>query len=78
MKIHIIAKPKSKINKIKHIGQDIYNLETYEVYISSLPQDWEANSEIIKSLAKHFDKIQSQIKIIWWHKGKDKLIEILD
>lgn len=77
MKIHIIAKPRSKIAKINHIGQDIYNLETYEIYISSIPKDWEANSEIIKSLAKFFDKTQSQIKIISWHKGKDKIIEIL-
>lgn len=76
-KIHIIAKPKSKIEKIIHVWKDLYDIDTYEVYISDLPQNWQANTAIIKSLAKYFNKPQSYIKIISWHRWKDKLFEIL-
>ena len=44
--------------------------------IKSKPVKGEANKEIIKKLAKHFDVSSSQVIIRSGHKSKNKIIEI--
>ncbi|MCV0391779.1 MAG: DUF167 domain-containing protein [Nitrosopumilus sp.] len=45
--------------------------------ISSKPIKGEANKELIKKIAKHFQISSSQVKIKKGHKSTEKIIEIL-
>jgi hypothetical protein len=45
--------------------------------LKSKPEKGEANKELIKKLAKHFDVHSSSIKILSGLKSKNKIVEIL-
>ncbi|MFZ9006277.1 MAG: DUF167 domain-containing protein [Nitrosopumilaceae archaeon] len=60
-----------------------FNKETFEISkdqitlgIKSRPVKGEANKEIIKKLAKHFEVSSSKVLIKSGHKSKIKIIEI--
>jgi uncharacterized protein (TIGR00251 family) len=71
MKIRIKAKPNSKIEGIKKIGEDYF-----EVRVSVPPEKGKANERIIELLSKYFDVPKTRISILRGGAGKDKLIEI--
>ena len=47
-----------------------------EIGIMSKPVKGEANSEIIKKIAKHFDIPKSSVKIVSGQKSRNKIVEI--
>lgn len=71
MKITIIAKPNSKIEKIEKINDN-----TYKVYIKAQPIENKANQRIIELLAKYFDVPKSDVSILTGQFSKQKIIKI--
>jgi len=53
------------------------NNDEISVGIKSKPQKGEANKELIKKLSKHFNVLQSQVKITSGEKSRKKLIQII-
>ncbi len=71
MKISIKVNTKTKkrgVEKEKNV---------FLVSVKSPPTNGKANEEIIKVLAKHFNKSLSQVKIVSGLKSKNKIVEIL-
>jgi len=73
MRLNIVAKPKSKQEKIQKISQN-----SYAVSIKEPPIDGRANEAIIRSLAKYFSISKSQIFLISGHTSKIKVVEVPD
>lgn len=71
MKIFVRAKPRAKIEKIKKI-----NKNHFDIFIKQPPVKGKANQAIAKSLAEYFKISSSRIKIISGHNSKQKIIEI--
>jgi hypothetical protein len=51
--------------------------ENILVGLKSKPEKGEANKELIKKLAEHFDVHSSRIKILSGFKSRNKIVEIL-
>ena len=69
-KIRIIVKPGSSQEKI------IENPDgSLTVYLRAKPHDGEANTVLIKLLAKHFDVPKTSIKVIRGARSRHKIIE---
>lgn len=71
MKYAIIVKPGTSQEKIVASGD-----HELTVYLRAKPHDGEANTALIKLLAKHFDVPKTAIKITHGHKSRTKTIEI--
>ncbi len=71
MKIFARAKPRAKIEKVKKISEN-----HFDVFVKQPPVNGKANQAIIKVLAEYFKISPSQIKIISGHHSKQKIIEI--
>ena len=71
MKIFVKAKPKARKNKIEKIDDS-----NFIVSVKEPPIQGKANEAIIKSLAKYFNVVKSDIEIICGHKTKEKIIII--
>jgi uncharacterized protein YggU (UPF0235/DUF167 family) len=70
IKVRVI--PNSSVQKIESfLGNN------YLIKLTSLPEDNEANIELIKMLCKYFTVSSSSIKIKFGLTGRDKIIEIL-
>lgn len=73
MKITVLAKPNSKKESIE-LRED----GVYVVKVNALPADGEANLKIIQMVSKHLGVPKSRISILHGHKGKNKILEIID
>ncbi len=73
MQYLVIVKPNSKKGPL--VITEGTNLT---VYLREKPVDGEANSALIKVLAKHFRVPKTSISILRGAKARQKLIEILD
>lgn len=71
MKYAIIVKPGTSQEKIVASGD-----HELTVFLRAKPHDGEANTALIKLLAKHFDVPKTAIKITHGHKSRTKTIEI--
>jgi len=71
MKIFVNAKPRAKIEKVKKISKN-----HFDVFIKQPPVNGKANQAIIKTLAEYFKISPSRINIISGHRAKKKIIEI--
>lgn len=71
MKYAIIVKPGTSQEKIIESGD-----HELTVYLRAKPHDGEANTALIKLLAKYFDVPKTAIKITHGHKSRAKTIEI--
>ncbi|MDO4746885.1 MAG: DUF167 domain-containing protein [Candidatus Saccharibacteria bacterium] len=71
MKYAIIVKPGTSQEKIVESGD-----HELTVYLRAKPHDGEANTALIKLLAKYFDVPKTAIKITHGHKSRTKTIEI--
>ena len=71
MKYAIIVKPGTSQEKIVASGD-----HELTVYLRAKPHDGEANTALVKLLAKHFDVPKTAIKIMHGHKSRTKTIEI--
>ena len=71
MKIFVKVKFENRKNKIEKIDE-----ENYIIFVKAEPEKGKANKKIIRTIAKHFKKDISDVKIISGLKSKKKIIEI--
>ena len=71
MKITVLVKPKSKIEKIEELEDG-----SFVVRVNALPIDGQANKRVIEMLAKHFKRPKSSIQLLSGTKGKKKLFSL--
>jgi uncharacterized protein (TIGR00251 family) len=75
MKIDIKVIPGAKKNLVKQ-EQDMWQGDSWKVYVSAPAVDGKANKALIEVLAKHFQVPKSQIEIIKGLKSRRKTINI--
>ena len=75
MKLLLKVITNAKTNKIE-LNEDRNKLENYKVYLTTTPVKGEANKELIKLLAKHFQVSKSNITILKGEASHYKVIEI--
>ncbi len=71
MKIEVKVIPGAKINQMQ-VGFD----GNIKVWVTQIAEDGKANRKVIEMLAKHFKTAKSNIKILYGHKERRKLIEV--
>ncbi len=71
MRIYAKVLPRSSRNEIKKIGED-----EYKIKLTAPPVKGEANSLLIKILAKHFGVSKTSVQIIGGKSAKTKIIEL--
>lgn len=71
MRIYVKVLPRSSRNEIKKIGENEYRIK-----LTAPPVKGEANSLLIKILAKHFGVSKNSIQIIGGKTAKTKIIDI--
>ncbi|HNZ70905.1 MAG TPA: DUF167 domain-containing protein [Candidatus Dojkabacteria bacterium] len=76
MIISVIAKTKSKSNKVVPVSDSGYTGKSFIVYTKEGPIDNRANIDIIKQLAKYYGIAKSNIKIKSGLSSKNKLFII--
>ncbi len=72
MILRVRAKPKSKVECVKEIEKDLY-----EVAVKEPPEDGKANERIIELLAEHFGVSKSKVKLLKGHTSRLKVFEII-
>lgn len=86
MRIFVKAKPNSKVEKVEtpppklwqsKSGNTSNEKEWFTVWVKEPPSQNKANIAITKALAKHFNILQSQVKLISGFSSKNKIFEIL-
>lgn len=71
MKIQIITKAKSRLNKVVKLTEFVY-----EVSVTAPPVDGRANLAVVDVLANHFNVHKNQIEIISGFTSINKTISI--
>lgn len=71
MIVNVRVIPRARVQKIVADG------DILRVYTNAAPTDGEANTAVIKMLAKHFDVPKSRVSIIRGATSHDKVIEIV-
>ncbi|MDD3498285.1 MAG: DUF167 domain-containing protein [Candidatus Moranbacteria bacterium] len=72
MRIYVKVIPRSSRNEVKEIGEN-----EYRVKVTAPPVDGEANSMLIKVLAKYFNVPKSSLNIVGGRSAKIKIIDIM-
>ncbi len=72
MILRVRAKPKSKVECVKEIEKDLY-----EVAVKEPPEDGRANERIIELLAKHFGVPKSKVQLLRGSTSKLKVFEVI-
>ncbi len=72
MILRVRAKPKSKVECVKEIEKDLY-----EVAVKEPPEDGKANERIIELLAEHFGVSKSKVKLLKGYTSRLKVFEII-
>ena len=70
MKIFVIVKPRSRLDKIEKTEAG------YIAYLKEKPVENRANRALLRLLSEYFDIPQSRIEILSGMKSKKKIIEI--
>jgi len=68
MKLKIKVKPNSGRQEIVKISED-----EYKVFLKSVPEDNQANQELVKLLHKYFKR---QVHIVRGIKSREKIVEV--
>jgi uncharacterized protein len=71
MKIRVKVKPNSRIESIKQLEDDYY-----EIKVTVPPEKGKANKRVIEILAKHIKIPKSKISILRGETAKEKIFEI--
>jgi uncharacterized protein (TIGR00251 family) len=71
MKIRVKVKPNSRIESIKQVEADYY-----EIKVTVPPEKGKANKKVIEILSKHLKIPKSRFNIIKGETNKEKLLEI--
>jgi uncharacterized protein (TIGR00251 family) len=70
--VRVRAKPNSRMEYIKHVEKDLY-----EVAVKEPPEDNRANKRIIEILAENFNVSKSNIKLVRGSRARIKIFEVL-
>lgn len=73
MKIVVLVKPGACHESIERLPSG-----EYRVAVNAPPQEGKANAAVVSALAAHFGVTKAQVQITAGHKGKKKVIEILE
>jgi uncharacterized protein (TIGR00251 family) len=73
VKIIALVKPGARHESVEKLASG-----EYRVAVNAPPQDGKANAAVIAALAAHFGVTKAQVQITAGHKGKRKIIEILE
>ena len=71
MRFSVHVTPRSSREGVQQTGPS-----DYKVRVHAAPADGEANEDVIRLLAYHFDVPKSRVTIIRGHRSRQKLIEI--
>lgn len=71
MKIRVKVKPNARLNEIKKIAENYY-----EVRVSVPPEKGKANKKVIEVLSEYFRIPKSKIAIKSGQKSREKLVEL--
>jgi len=69
--IFVKAKPKSKFNAVLTLDN-----KNFEIKVTAVPENNQANYKIIELLADYFHLAKSNLKIVSGEKSRNKIIEI--
>ncbi|MEJ7554170.1 MAG: DUF167 domain-containing protein [Aquificaceae bacterium] len=72
MILKVRAKPKSKVEYVKELEKDLY-----EVAVKEPPEDGRANERIIELLAKHFGVSKSKVQLLRGSTSRLKVFEVI-
>ncbi len=72
MILRVRAKPRSKLECVKEIEKDLY-----EVAVKEPPEDGKANERIVELLAEHFRVPRSRVKLLRGSTSRLKVFEII-
>ncbi len=72
MILRVRAKPRSKLECVKEIEKDLY-----EVAVKEPPEDGRANERIIELLAEHFRVPRSRVKLLRGSTSRLKVFEVI-
>lgn len=73
MRISVKVKPKAKLEKLEKINEN-----EFLACVKAPAQEGKANQALVKIFSEYFDIPKSQVIIIKGHKGKNKVIELID
>lgn len=71
MTIFVVAKPKSREEKVEKLSEN-----TFEVRVKEPAIENKANRAIVKALAAYFKIPQSRVRMVSRHNSKKKILEI--
>ncbi len=74
MKVSVVAKPNSKIEKVEALGEGVDGV--LNVFVKAPAREGLANEAIIAGLAKYFGVAKKQVKLCVGGKGKYKVFEV--
>ena len=72
MILKVRAKPKSKVEYVKEVEKDLY-----EVAVKEPPEDGRANERIIELLAEHFGVSKSKVQLLRGSTSRLKVFEVI-
>ncbi len=72
MILKVRAKPKSKVEYVKELEKDLY-----EVAVKEPPEDGRANERIIELLAEHFGVSKSKVQLLRGSTSRLKVFEVI-
>jgi|UniRef100_A0A7C5WZH6 Uncharacterized conserved protein, COG1872 len=72
MLIKVKAKPRSKEEYVKKLGEDLY-----EVAVKEAPEKGRANTRIVELLSMYFGVKKDRIKLVAGETSKSKLFQVL-
>jgi uncharacterized protein (TIGR00251 family) len=72
MLIKVKAKPRSKEEYVKKLGEDFY-----EVAVKEAPEKGRANARIVELLSMYFGVKKDRIKLVAGETSKSKLFQVL-
>lgn len=73
MKISVFVKPRSKLESVEPQADG-----SFVVRVHTPPVDGEANKQVCRLLAKHFNVTKSRVQLVSGPKSKKKIFEIKD
>jgi uncharacterized protein YggU (UPF0235/DUF167 family) len=74
MKISVVAKPNSKVEKVEALGEGADG--SFNVFVKAPAREGLANEAMIAALAKHFGVAKKQVKLCLGGRGKYKVFEV--
>ena len=73
MFITVYVKPKAKLNQVKKLTDN-----TYQVSVTAPAEKGKANQAVVELLAKYLNLKKNQVHLVAGFKARQKVVEVLD